>query len=627
MCRTQGVFNHMKGFWRARGRILLVALTIWALAMVVPDLYRLAHPLGSFGFAANGDGLVTDVQGPFPDEKASPAWQAGLRRGDRLDLTQMRCIPVNTRRCASALATFGGLQLVEDRRSVDLPIMATEDKPARQIEIIAQTRPFTWWVTAVLPLDQIAAIFVILAAAWLVWTRPGGMTWGFFLYVIWFNPGQSYQYYAWLQTAPAALLAQNLAGAMAQGAGLAGFLLFALRAPQDKSAPRWRPIERALPAVAIVLAILLALASANVFGAPTEAVTRAGILSGFAVAAIALAILLARRREQSPADYQRLRWVIWGCLIGLPSLTLADIAQQTTLLADIWGTASPAEEFWDLIRLVNGVLCLFVFEAVRRPLVVSVAIPLRRVTILGLLLSAPALFLHEQFQHISEGFRENLTIPSWVWLTIAILVLFAISRLHEFATHHADRFFNRAVARAGQDLGSLILQAQDFAAIEAQLASAVCERLALASASVFRKDGAIFRRSAWAGGWDGQSATTLEPDGRMRQSLNALLPFDVRADVAQRNGLPGGLARPVYGVPVANRFECYAIALYGPHAAGANLNEDERATLAQLAALAGDVWTKLDHEALRRRNEALQSEIDRMSTKLAAASSESAGPT
>ena len=245
----------MKGFWRARGRILLVALTIWALAMVVPDLYRLAHPLGSFGFAANGDGLVTDVQGPFPDEKASPAWQAGLRRGDRLDLTQMRCIPVNTRRCASALATFGGLQLVEDRRSVDLPIMATEDKPARQIEIIAQTRPFTWWVTAVLPLDQIAAIFVILAAAWLVWTRPGGMTWGFFLYVIWFNPGQSYQYYAWLQTAPAALLAQNLAGAMAQGAGLAGFLLFALRAPQDKSAPRWRPIERALPAVAIVLAI------------------------------------------------------------------------------------------------------------------------------------------------------------------------------------------------------------------------------------------------------------------------------------------------------------------------------------------------------------------------------------
>src|SRR5208282_1507432 len=134
------------------------------------------------------------------------------------------------------------------------------------------------------------------------------------------------------------------------------------------------------------------------------------------IAACAFAILLARRSEQSPSDYQRLRWVIWGCLIGLPSLTLADIAQQTTLFTDIWGTTSPSAEFWDLIRLVNGVLCLFVFEAVRRPLVVSVAIPLRRVTILGLLLSAPALFLHEQFQHVTEDFRETLTLPNWFWL-------------------------------------------------------------------------------------------------------------------------------------------------------------------------------------------------------------------
>ena len=75
------------------------------------------------------------------------------------------------------------------------------------------------------------------------------------------------------------------------------------------------------------------------------------------------------------------------------------------------------------------------------------------------------------------------------------------------------------------------------------------------------------------------------------------------------------------GVPVANRFELYAIALYGPHAVGNNLNEDERATLAELGELAGDVWTKIDQEALRRRNEALQSEIDRMAAKLAAASS------
>jgi hypothetical protein len=36
----------------------------------------------------------------------------------------------------------------------------------------------------VVALDQIAGILVVVAAAWLVWTRPGPMSWGFFLYVM-----------------------------------------------------------------------------------------------------------------------------------------------------------------------------------------------------------------------------------------------------------------------------------------------------------------------------------------------------------------------------------------------------------------------------------------------------------
>ena len=205
----------MLAFWHNRARLLLVALTLWALAMIVPDFYRLVQPLGSLGFSVDGDGLVADVRGHFPDESASPAWEAGLRRGDRLDLAQMRCIPVNTLRCASALATLGQLQLVDNDRHAELVVAGTDAAPARKIEFVAKTRPFTWWVAAILPLDQTAAICVILAAAWLVWMRPGKMTWGFFLYIIWFNPGQSYQYYALLQECSAALLAQHGAGGIA----------------------------------------------------------------------------------------------------------------------------------------------------------------------------------------------------------------------------------------------------------------------------------------------------------------------------------------------------------------------------------------------------------------------------
>ena len=149
------------------------------------------------------------------------------------------------------------------------------------------------------------------------------MTWGFFLYVIWFNPGQSAQYYALLQLySPIALLTQNLVGAIAQGAGLAGFIWFALRAPTDETTSRWRPVERSLPVVALLLMLLLVVSYANLLGYRTEMLTRAGVISGLVVAMCGLGIFLARRRELPPQDYQRLRWVIWGCLIGLLHLSL-----------------------------------------------------------------------------------------------------------------------------------------------------------------------------------------------------------------------------------------------------------------------------------------------------------------
>jgi hypothetical protein len=260
----------MRSYRPIVARALLVTLTFWALAMIIPDLYRLYQPLGSFGFYANNDGIITDVQGPFRNQTDSPAFQAGLRAGDRLDLEQMRCIPINTLRCASAMAALGGFRLVTNQRRAELVLAATPDRPAREVDIIAKQRPSSGWVRTVLFLDQIAAVLVILAAAWLVWTRPGIMTWGFFLYVIWFNPGQSAQYYALLQLySPVALLTQNLAGAVAQGAGLAGFIWFALRAPTDEMS-RWRPVEQSLPVIAILLVLLLTLSYANLLGFPTE---------------------------------------------------------------------------------------------------------------------------------------------------------------------------------------------------------------------------------------------------------------------------------------------------------------------------------------------------------------------
>ena len=94
--------------------------------------------------------------------------------------------------------------------------------------------------------------------------------------------------------------------------------------------------------------------------------------------------------------------MIWGCLIGLPAFLIAELASETTIFETRWGDFTPTEDIVGLLYLVNGVLCLFVFEAIRRQRVVSVTIPLRRVTIFGLCLSIPVLLMHHEVERIQE---------------------------------------------------------------------------------------------------------------------------------------------------------------------------------------------------------------------------------
>lgn len=616
----------MRGYRHIVGRVLLVALTFWALAMVVPDFYRLYQPLGSFGFYANNDGIITDVQGPFLEQTASPAFRAGLRVGDRLDLEQMRCIPIRTLRCASAMAALGGFRLVANQQHAEFVIAAVPGRPAREVDIIADQRPYDGWVLAVLLLDQLASVLIILAAAWLVWTRPGIMTWGFFLYVIWFNPGQSAEYYALLQrSSPIALLTQNIAGAIAQGIGSAGFIWFALRAPNDETTSRWRTVELILPFIAIVLASLLTLSYANLLGYPTEAVTRAGVLSGIVVAACAFLILLARQKELPPQDYQRLRWVIWGCLIGLPALVFADAGTTTTLLNNLWPGYSPPEQLWGLLYLINGVLCLLVSEAVRRPYVVKVSIPLRRVTVLGLLLSLPVLFLHETIDHIREAISKNVTLPAWTWIAIAAAIIFLISKTHDSAAHYLDWLFNRSVAKAGERLGDAVLTARHYGEIEGQLVQGVRGALELTSASIFREQDRVFRRTAADRAWD-NAARALDPNDPMLEPAHAQRPYDVDGEAAARNDLPGGLMRPILAVPVGDRLRCLGLALYGPHATGNALSHEERSMLAELADKAASVFMLINDDQLRRRITTLERELATTAAELASVRPRSSMP-
>src|SRR5271168_2315684 len=489
------------------GQVALVLLTLYALAMVVPDFLRVVQPLGSLGLATNGDGLIYDVQGAFLSEEDSPAWRAGLRVGDRLDLIAMRCIPVDTDLCASALSQFGGVNYVVPGREARLIIAATDERPTREITVVADPRPDNRLFEVIVALDTLAGVLVVLGAAWLVWTRPGAMTWGFFVYVIQFNPGQAFQIWAWAQLWPWALLAQDFIAQVMQAAAYTGLLLFALRAPLDRTEGRWRNVERALPAISIMFLAVALAGMGSVFGYRTEIWARSSLFVGFAVSVAAVAILLGRRRDLSPRDYQRIRWVIWGCVIGLPAYLLAQLSQETSLFAELLGQGLTSEEVAGALYLINGVLCLFVVEAVRRPTVVNVWIPLRRATVFGLLLSVPVLFLHKQIEVIDE----YIHMPNWAWIAVASGLVYLIARAHEFATELMNRLFDRKFIRAEHHLtavGETIQNSGSLDEIERLLVNEPMSTLRLASAALFREQDGMFTRSLSAG-WDVDHADAL----------------------------------------------------------------------------------------------------------------------
>jgi hypothetical protein len=592
------------------GRIALLLLTVYALAMIVPDVFRVVRPLGSFGLAMDGDGRIYDVRGPFDSEHDSPAWRAGLRIGDRLDLAAMSCASVDTSACASLLSQWGGVTYVTAGREATLVVASAAERSGREVRLTAEPRPLNRLLDVVVALDTIAGVLVVLGAAWLVWTRPGLMTWGFFVYVIQFNPGRAFQFWAWLQLWPRALLAQNVIFLVMQAAAYTGLLLFALRAPVDRAEGRWRTIERALPALAIVFLGVALASAATVFGYPAEIWARSMLFIGFAVSAAALAILIGRRRDLSPRDYQRIRWVIWGCLIGLPAYLLAQLSQETSAFDELFGPGLTSEEVAGALFLVNGILCLFVVEAVRRKSVVNVWIPLRRATAFGLLLSVPVLFIHKQIETIDE----YIHMPDWAWVVVASGLVYLIARGHEFATELMNRLFDREFIRAEHHLatvGETIQNSDSLDEIERLLVNEPVSSLRLASAALFREQDGLFTRSL-STGWapdHTDALTSNHPLLSARFDRKPYTPDSVDAAPASPAELPDDLERPVLVVPVGNARRCYVLVLYGGHEIGTDLDTSERHLLGGLARDAEIAYAQVESETLRRRIAVLENQL------------------
>jgi hypothetical protein len=589
-------------------RLVLIVLTLWALAMIAPGLQRVFDSLDSFGLSVDNDGIVTDVVAPFQSPTDSPAAAAGIVPGERIALKTMRCIPPDTPQCASLIAILGGLggmHATLQHSQINLSILPQSGGALKIVSLHSVPAPLNLAQRLVLFADTIVGIIVIIIAFWLVWTRPSWMTWGLFLYVIWFNPGQSYTYYALLQREPVAILAQEIAESLAQGAAFAGLLLFALRFPEDRTEPRWQKIQWAVPLLAAAMAALTLLSFASIFGFPSEKITEITFLAGYAIDAAVLFILLARRHTLPPQEKQRMNWVLWGCAIGLPAYILAELCQSSDLITHLWG-AAPSLAFIGLLYLPNGLLAYFASQAVWQRRVVSVSIPLRHGTILvalSLALGIPIIQLHEKLAHMEEDVR----LPSWIWpLVVAPIVLLVMQRLHEFAVEFADRVFNRQFHSAHKQLKAAheaFARAETLPEIDCLLVESAVRALDLSSGAVFRSDGKVFRRTQDTRGLTVSMKKELLPeqDATAVRSLKDAEPARLAQDASNASDLPSGLAAPCLAVPVRSGVpEATAVALFGPHQSGNDITPDESEMLERLTARAAIAYERVVTTMLRQ---------------------------
>jgi hypothetical protein len=597
-------------------RLLLVALTAWGMLMIVPDLYRVFAPLASFGLVANNDGVIVSVVGPFAAPAESPAVAVGIVPGDRIDLKAMRCVPLDSPRCRSLLSVLGGLggkQIVLPGREIELVIAPADGGATRLVRMQAARSERGWGERLVLLADTIVGIIVILAAFRLVWIRPGKITWGFFLYAIWFNPGQTYAYYALLQQWPVAIFVQEIAEALAHGAGFAGLLIFALRFPTDAPTPRWVRFEWIAPILGAAITLLWLASFANAFGVGTETLTSTAFLLGYAIDAAVLLILLRRRRSLLAQDQQRMLWVIWGCAIGLSSFIFAEIAQSTSLLQHEL-RLSPPTAVIGLIYLLNGVLAYFVSVAVLHRRVISVAIPLRYGTILSVLTLAvaiPIVNLHELLSHYQASFQ----VPEWIWLlVVAPIALVLLQRLHEIGIHVVDRLLNRRFHAARQqlkDAGAVMLKARGFEEIDRLVVDTPVQALKLSSGAVFRKEDKLFQREHSVA-WEHSALHALrrEEDAAIFRSIDTCAPVRLSENTWTEPSLETDLTAPCLAMPICSAsLGAVAIVLFGPHRNGNDIDKDECQLLTEFGKQAAAGYERVAFVQLSEKVTELQANL------------------
>ena len=568
-------------------RIAVVsALALFMLGLATPNITQLWRPFAQLPIDTNYDGTITSV------DPGSDAAAQGIVVGDRVDFSsttlgqRLVLLDIHYPRPGDVF-TFRVLHGAAGR----VVTLHAESRPELEEDLIVVLRRSTY------------VLFVAIAGL-VVLLRPNRMTWAFYLYSLAAIYGNG-EYFGFLP--PAVFFALTEVQGALLGLGNAAFLTFASRFPSDRTEGWSTWTDRAAPFAFVLLALtsLGADVRAAAFGIPSQGLVIASTIAKVAVFTLALGTLFHTYFSRRGDDRQRLKLVVL-------SLVVAYGANVLILWIDTFSLSFSVAFWWDALGALNLFIPLAVAYGVLRYRVMDVNFILSRALVYSIMTSG-LVAVFALIDWLIGSVLAQTRIAVAVNLVAAVLIGFSLNGIHQSVERLiAGLLFRRrhAAARTLSALASDLPHATDAAAVRAMVVDEPAAALSLASAALFRRDVEGRYECTAALGWEGDAPAIGPDDFLIAHMRSERGPCRVSPPSPRHDGLDADDTGPILAVPIIVRRELEAIAMYGAHAGGEDLDPDEIRALTRIGEAAGAAYYHLEADSLRAEVEQLGREIE-----------------
>ena len=541
--------------------VIVTLLSIFAIAVWAPDAMRpFGHPLGASAFWPGSGREIDWVKTPLASRLILAADSLAKRHP-----AQRFPVRVKTAR--------GGYTA--------LAASARESKSD---------------LAAVLPRDLFQLLLMAAGIA-LVFLRPSRAAWGFFIFTL-FVPLAPANAILWFGPPAYQLMALVLVAYVLPAAAYVGALVFTLYLFVEPPYAQWRIATEAIVyAGGIAIVMLGAYAAISQVSNGESSGTGAVILALQIAGALAMpALLLATYAASEPSVRERLRWVIFGVSVNTAILIAFTLALPPWLYAVLGA-------------LQASVLGFAVLYALLKLHVADFNLALARASAYAVLcaIAAGIFALGDAFFTRALSARGAGLVADIV-LALVFGIFFAAmrSRIDRFA---GQVLFRRK--RVAQEHLRTVVRAMPYVASRDHLDRLLVEEpvrsFALSGAALFacRDDGTLQLRQEF-----GPSPPQFAAESR-RDALGVFLQGEQRPLPLNKHGWDSAAV----AVPVFSHGQLMAVALYGLHANGTELDGEEIAYFVDLANTAGNTYDRLDARGLREQVRNLNEEINELRTR------------